>query len=319
MASKQTLIHYIEVAQARVEKAKASVERVQKKIAKVPERVKKGKLTDNERWDLNYNNVNHLSAEEFLLSQYNEELEDFMNRLSSAESELRTREEELKQFEEKAASRNIKPILDFLELWKEKVRKHCIDNCELAKALRKDIKETLTKRILTAYPELGGDDFHSKHEFDEKFKQCKRVFVNNGEPEGYWAKKECAWVLESPVWKDDAEKKELLYEFHRLDEVESILDGIPCGYNRYKGTIDMDILNKFLQQEADAKYDFIIERTNKIVGQITDASNLRIGEKGELNGIICGTRGNAYVNTIGAGGYNIQCFHFRTLINPYKG
>ena len=73
-------------------------------------------------------------------------------------------------------------------------------------------------------------------------------------------------------------------------------------------------LDKELDREAKAKYDFIIERTNRIVGQITDATNLHIGEKGDLNGYIYGTNGTAKVQTIGAGGYNIQCYHFRTLI-----
>lgn len=70
-----------------------------------------------------------------------------------------------------------------------------------------------------------------------------------------------------------------------------------------------------LEAEKNRKYDFIIERTNEIVGQITDASNLTIGAKGDLNGFILGTKGSAKVQTIGAGGYNIQCFHFRTLIH----
>lgn len=82
--------------------------------------------------------------------------------------------------------------------------------------------------------------------------------------------------------------------------------------------INLEKLNKDLNIEANAKYDFIIERTNEIVGQITDASNLKIGSKGDLNGYIIGTKGNAKVQTIGAGGYNIQCFHFRTLINEMK-
>lgn len=67
--------------------------------------------------------------------------------------------------------------------------------------------------------------------------------------------------------------------------------------------------------EADRKYDFIIERTNAIAGKITDATALKVGSKGDLNGYIIGERGRAKVQTIGAGGYNIQCFHFRTLIN----
>ena len=76
-------------------------------------------------------------------------------------------------------------------------------------------------------------------------------------------------------------------------------------------------LLKDLEAEYNRKYDFIIERTNAIVGQITDATNLTI-TNGELNGVIIGTRGVARVTTIGAGGYNIQKFHFRTLVNAVK-
>lgn len=73
---------------------------------------------------------------------------------------------------------------------------------------------------------------------------------------------------------------------------------------------------KDLEQEKLRKYDDIIERTNDIVGKITDASELRVSPKGNLDGFISGEKGKAKVQTIGAGGYNIQCFHFRTLIKP---
>ena len=76
-------------------------------------------------------------------------------------------------------------------------------------------------------------------------------------------------------------------------------------------------MKKDIHNERERKYDFIIERTNAIVGQITDASGLHISG-GELNGIVDGTRGSAKINTIGAGGYNIQRYHFRTLIKPVK-
>lgn len=86
----------------------------------------------------------------------------------------------------------------------------------------------------------------------------------------------------------------------------------------YKKNLDVEKLTKFLKKDADAKYDFIIERTIAIVEEITDASGLSVGDKGDLNGYIIGTKGTAKVQTIGAGGYNIQCFHYRTLIHEVK-
>lgn len=90
------------------------------------------------------------------------------------------------------------------------------------------------------------------------------------------------------------------------------------SYIDNKRKFDSAKLKKELEQDKKAKYDDIINRTNKIVGTITDATALRVGEKGELNGVIKGDRGAARVETIGAGGYNIQCFHFRTLIHEMK-
>ena len=89
-------------------------------------------------------------------------------------------------------------------------------------------------------------------------------------------------------------------------------------YVEYRDVLNMERLEKDLKAEADRKYDFIIERTNAIVGKITDAAGLQIGAKDDLNGYIIGERGTAKVTTIGAGGYNIQCYHFRTLIHEAK-
>ena len=79
-----------------------------------------------------------------------------------------------------------------------------------------------------------------------------------------------------------------------------------------------ETMKQDLRDEYNRKYDFIITRTNDIVGQITDASYLTVGAKGDLNGYILGTKGCCSVKTIGAGGYNIQCFHFRTLIHSME-
>ena len=77
---------------------------------------------------------------------------------------------------------------------------------------------------------------------------------------------------------------------------------------------DEEWLNKTLNQEMNNKLVDLMTRVTKVTGTITDASNLKI-RNGELNGIIEGERGTANVTTIGAGGYAVQRFHFRTLVH----
>lgn len=60
-------------------------------------------------------------------------------------------------------------------------------------------------------------------------------------------------------------------------------------------------------------------RIKEIVGEVTDYSGLYLTQGNEwegvvINGMIKGTDGKAIVETIGAGGYNIQKFHYRTLV-----
>ena len=77
-------------------------------------------------------------------------------------------------------------------------------------------------------------------------------------------------------------------------------------------------LEKAMEEEKRAKLIDLIGRIMGTVGPITDAAALHIGPGGDINGYIVGTEGKAKIQTIGAGGYNIQCFHFRTLIHEMK-
>ncbi|WP_300924648.1 hypothetical protein [uncultured Clostridium sp.] len=86
-----------------------------------------------------------------------------------------------------------------------------------------------------------------------------------------------------------------------------------------KGKEAQDYLKKTLNEEEKDKVLDLIRRVTKVVGTITDASGLRIGQQnGELNGYVQGTEGKCYVETIGAGGYNIQIFHYRVLVHKVK-
>ena len=60
-------------------------------------------------------------------------------------------------------------------------------------------------------------------------------------------------------------------------------------------------------------------RVKEKVGEATDWAGLYVTQGNEwegavINGVVKGTKGTAYVDTIGAGGWNIQKFHYRTLV-----
>lgn len=67
----------------------------------------------------------------------------------------------------------------------------------------------------------------------------------------------------------------------------------------------------------DAKNAIInlLYRVRDIVGTVTDWGRLEISG-GVLNGYVAGTEGRCVVETIGAGGYNIQRYHLRVLVKP---
>ena len=74
-------------------------------------------------------------------------------------------------------------------------------------------------------------------------------------------------------------------------------------------------LQKIIEREAEAKEKTLIARVNKEVGIIEQAIELYVGVNGELNGMIKGEKGTCKIETIYAGGYNIQCLHYRVLVH----
>jgi hypothetical protein len=194
---------------------------------------------------------------------------------------------------EKASSRNVPVIIEFLNNWRERVLefhlekfKEYYDEKQLVRALYNKINGSLYSKEYT--PEREAYEAAAKI-LDQKLHGYyeKQEFTNR------WGKQDYRSV----------KVKDGEYEWLKPYINERTLD---AAMAKFKKDID---------KEWVRKYDFIIERTNAIVGQITDASDLKIGAKHDLNGYILGTRGRAKVQTIDAGGYNIQCYHFRTLIH----
>lgn len=185
----------------------------------------------------------------------------------------------------KAASRNIFAIIEFLENWKSKVTEHYTSRFTSYYADAKQVKEAF--RTVPKYDEPDHDTAYAKAcELSKKFhNDCSREYIKGSYPKQYTYGKYYS------------------------------LMGYVAGRTMEEATAKLE---KELTQEANAKYDYLVERACFIVGTITDVAGLRVGLNGELNGIIVGDKGRCKIETIGAGGYNIQCYHFRVLVHEYK-
>lgn len=239
----------------------------EKEISKLEKKLERLKKAEAGGWEVN---------NPYLYSE--SDLKWCLRDLEAAKEALANYRTELQAIQEKAASRNVSVILEFLEQWKEESRKFYQD--QFPRYL--EALETLNqkRREHSEWWNRGGWNDPNRKAVDKEYNDFNAAF-------------QARWAF-------------LLPYVVRVQNTKTL---------RMEPSFDLDRLNRDLDEEANRKYDFIIERTNAIVGEITDASGLSVGAKGDLNGYIVGKKGRAKIQTIGAGGYNIQRFHFRTLIN----
>ena len=208
--------------------------------------------------------------------------------IESAKANLVKYEIQLQQEIEKENSRNVQVIIDFLKLWQVKVyeayKKDMIDYYNLSFEFHEESRKC---------------GYGPK---SEKYEELRQRLNHN--LKGIWEQREYinSWGNKSTT---------------KVKVAEGKWEHLPMYVSGRNSAEALKLLEKDLEKEAIRKYDFIIERTNKFVGEITDVSNLYIADNGELNGFIIGTRGKAKVTTIIADG-PIRIAHFRVLIKEIK-
>lgn len=267
---------------ASIEFIRNRISGAEKKLEKLNKKLERIRKVEAQNWE---------DPNPYYYSEY--DLRSCLRDIEDTQKSLNGYKEQLASEEEKASSRNVPAIVSFLDGWKARVTK------QYAKGLNEYYEEEKAVRELYNKIEWYYTDSPEKKAYDE----ANEVF--NRKCYGYYEKQE----FTNRWGKPDSRKVKVRdgeYEWMKPYNGESTFEEA------------MAKVEKDLVQEWNRKYDFIIERTNKIVGVITDASGLKVGAKGDLNGFIIGTKGTAKVQTIGAGGYNIQCFHFRTLIDEVR-
>lgn len=267
-----------------IRKRIAGKEKELDKLTKKLERIRKAESFD---WDDDHNPYCY---REYDLTHCLWDIEDAQKALDGYKAQLVAETE-------KANSRNVKVIVDFLEMWKAKVREFYGDGLKAYYTEKESVHAALN----------ATNDFRwGTPEYNEAKEKAEAMNK--------------AWYIKNHGVYET--RQEVTLTGRKVTRRVKVLDGeyeYLKPYNNERTMAEAFAkLENDLVQEANRKYDFIVERTNHIVGTITDASNLEIGDKDDLNGYIIGTRGTAKIKTIGAGGYNIQCFHFRTLINQMK-
>lgn len=204
--------------------------------------------------------------------------------LEDAKAALAKYQQQLEMEQEKAASRNVTAILEFLDRWKAHVMEYYGEGLKALHTERESIRKL--EEMCFVNSERRGELMARRKSYSEKV----RGKFEDQEYEVCGRKRSKTVKVAQGEWEHLAPYVKATFE-----------EG-------------MDILRAELDKEAVRKYDDIINRVTAITGTITDASQLTVGAKGELNGYVYGERGCVRVHTIGAGGYNIQCFHYRTIV-----
>lgn len=76
-------------------------------------------------------------------------------------------------------------------------------------------------------------------------------------------------------------------------------------------------VEKRVRRDMQDRKVYLIAKVEEKVGLITEVK-LHIGINYAPNGLVIGDKGSVRVESIEAGGWNIQCFHYRVLVKPIK-
>jgi hypothetical protein len=136
-----------------------------------------------------------------------------------------------------------------------------------------------------------------------------------------WEDEAVAWNVEKANEVDEYIKKlkERGYTAERAVEIAANNHGqLAVFASRFEGVKRENFIKDEIAHEKKRKGLKIVWDIKGYAGEIKSYERLYVDVSGNLNGIVVGERNTVEVNTIGAGGYNIQRYHYRTLVKVVK-
>ncbi len=127
-------------------------------------------------------------------------------------------------------------------------------------------------------------------------------------------------------WKKETiREKYNNFDYHNQEERRSFYREMreTWGVNWYEFMyMTTEQIHKANVQAAETIVLNLLDRTVEFAGKITDCKGLRVDYDNQgysiINGLVIGEKGKARVESIGAGGYNIQRYHIRVLVKEVR-
>ena len=285
----------------KIEEIKERISKKESQIEKINKRIKKWEDSKNEKsfkkrydWliknDDDYPRVKERFYDDYI-KECNVEIKRANRDLADAMAQLEKYQGMLYGETLKANTEKIQSMVDFLEEWKKQATKYVEDNMSVLNQYH--IKE---REYITKY-----NDWKYRKEHKEEMNKLSRELRDIKDQIHPWTSEACK---------------------NNYDVDED---------NRYvwkSSEVNYDKLNQILADEAENKYWELVNRIKKVAGNIVDTKLLKIGPKGNLEGVVVGDQETVRVETIVAGGWNAgrivnvkrgPIAHYRTLVTPIRG
>lgn len=306
-----TIKNRIASAERKISKLKGTLERHKNQLNKITNKISKYKIDLN---NYDKSNPDIFGTDLYvLLFDYEEKLDDIengKNKLITLQNDLEKLNNILKvEIEKKDNINNVIPkcVLEYLEHWGSKVKNYLINLAnEYIEIYNREYIVT-KQELQTIYKQKYVKDEYSGRYImkqvrmysDEKIEE---ILNSNNQ----YQLRESASNIKSKYIKK--------FEENQAKSDLIILNKI---INYYE-IINFEILDKIIKDDIEIKKEMFVNRVSATVGIIKDMKDFSIGYNGEINGIAIGDKAKAKVTTIIAGGYNIQCSHFRVLVHKIK-